>query len=105
MPAVPAVVVMFTTVGTLLGVLMLTIKFALVPSLAIALAIAIVGSGVASIIVPVACAVGFDVLLDETVPLMINVSVPSLILSIVVGTNTFTLVAPTGIVTVVDVVV
>ena len=56
-----------------------------------------------STIVPVAVAVGFDVLLD--VITTVNVSVLSTIVSSIVGTITVTLVAPAGIVTDVVVVV
>ena len=78
-----------------------TVNTALLPSVAVALAIVTVGNDVASMIVPVACACGFNVLLDVTVPVKVNVSAPSLMLSMVVGTLTVAVVAPTGIVTVV----
>ena len=100
-PAVPVVVVIFTTVGTLLGVLNVTVKTAFVPSVAGVVVIAIVGNGVASMIVPVACATGFNVLPEVTVPVNVNVSVPSLMISPVVGILTVTVVAPAGIVIVV----
>ena len=97
----PVVVVMFTTVGTLLGLLNVTVNTALLPSVAVALAIVTVGNDVASMITPVAVATGLAVLLDVTVPVKVNVSVPSLMISPVVGILTATVVAPAGIVTVV----
>jgi hypothetical protein len=71
----------------------------------VALAIVTIGSGVVSTITPVALALGLLVLPEIIVPLKVNVSVPSLMLSVCIGTLTVTLVCPAGIVTVVVVVV
>ena len=98
-PAVPVVVVMFTTVGTLLGVLICTTNTALVPSLAGVLVTDTIGNAVASIIVPVACAEVVWVLVDTNVPVNVNPSVPSLMLSVNALNGTATVVAPAGMVT------
>ena len=103
--ALPLFVLITMVVGTLLGLLNVTTKFASVPSVAVALAIVTVGIGVASIITPVVLAVVLPVLPEVTVAVNTNVSVPSLILSVSVGTFTVTLVAPAGMVTVVFTVV
>ena len=52
------------TVGTLLGLLNVTVNTALLPSVAVALAIVTVGNDVASMIVPVAVATGLAVLVE-----------------------------------------
>ena len=101
MPAVPVVVVMLIVVGTLLGVLMFTTNTAVCPSTTVGLLIATTGNGVASVIVPVAVAAVLAVFVLLTFAFSVNVSVPSLMLSTVVGTLTVTLVCPAGIVTVV----
>ena len=72
-----------------------------IPSVADALAIVTVGNAVASIIVPVPLADVLAVLVEVTFPVKVNVSVPSLMLSIKVETGTTMLVDPAGIVTVV----
>jgi hypothetical protein len=104
-PAVPFDVVTLITVGTLLGLLKVTTKVAVVPSVTVGLLMLTTGNGVLSIIVPVPLAVELLVLVDVIVPFNTNVSVPSIMLSIVAGTFTVTLVAPDGMVTVVVVVV
>jgi hypothetical protein len=96
---------MLTTVGTLLGIFKVTTKVAVAPSVTVGLLMLTTGNGVLSIIVPVPLAVELLVLVDVTVPFNTNVSVPSIRLSIVVGTLTFTVVCPAGMVTAVVVVV
>jgi hypothetical protein len=96
---------MLTTVGTLLGLLKVTTKVAVVPSSTVGLLMLTTGNGVLSIIVPVPLAVELLVLVDVIVPFNTNVSLPSINPSMVVGTLTVTLVAPAGMVTVVVVVV
>jgi hypothetical protein len=104
-PAVPVVVTTLMIVGTLLGLLKAITKPAVLPSNTVTLPIVTIGNGVVSTITPVALALGLLVLPEIIVPLKVNVSVPSLMLSVCVGTLTVTLVCPAGIVTVVVVVV
>ena len=77
---------------------MLTVNTALLPSVIVGLLMVTIGNGVASMITPVAVADVVAVLVDTSVPVKVNVSVPSLILSPVVGTFTVKVVAPAGIV-------
>ena len=97
--------VIFTTVGTLLGLLNVTTNTAGLPSVAGVVVIVTIGNGVASMITPVAVATELAVFVELAVPVTVNVSVPSLMLSMVVGTPTLAVVAPAGIVTVVVTVV
>ena len=100
--AVPLLVVSVIVVGTALGTLMLTTNTAVCPSVTIGLLIVTIGKPVLSIIVPVATIGAVLVVLPEvTVPVNVNVSVPSLMISPVVGILTVTVVAPAGIVIVV----
>ena len=105
MPAVPVIVVTFTTVSTELMPLRVTVNTAGIPSATVGLLIVTVGS--AFVLVMVAVPVGFVLLVvpEVTVPLNVKVSLGSLMASLLVGTLTVTLVCPAGIVTVVVVVV
>ena len=103
--ALALVVVTFTVVSTLLGLLNPTVNTALLPSVTVGLLIVTVGTAVASVIVPVPTALVLAVFVLVTVPFNVNVSVPSLMLSGVVGTVTVTLVCPAGMVIVCVVVV
>ena len=95
-------VVIVIVVGTALGTLMLTTKTTVWPSVTVGLLMVTIGKPVLSIIVPVATIGAVLVVLPEvTVPVKVNVSVPSLIISPIVGILTVTVVAPAGIVTVV----
>ena len=98
-------VVTLIVVGTLLGLLRLTINTAGLPSTVVGLEMVTVGTPSLSVIVPVPVAVVLLVLVDVTFIDKVNVSVDSAVVSFVVGTVTVTLVAPAGIVTVVVVVV
>ena len=100
--ALPLLVLSVIVVGTALGTLILTTKMAVCPSVTVGLPIVNIGKPVLSIIVPIATTGAvLVVLLEVTVPVKVNVSVPSLMISPVVGILTVTVVAPAGIVTVV----
>ena len=100
--ALPLLVLSVIVVGTALGTLILTTKMAVCPSVTVGLPIVTIGKPVLSIIVPIATTGAVLVVLPEvTVPVKVNVSVPSLMISPVVGILTVTVVAPAGIVTVV----
>ena len=105
MPAVPVIVVTFTTVSTELMPLRVTVNTAAVPSATVGLLIVTVGSAFVSVMVAVPVALVLLVLPEVTVPLNVKVSLGSLMASVLVGTLTVTLVCPAGIVTVVVVVV
>ena len=93
------------TVAVALGVLIDTTNCATLPSITVGLLTNIVGNPVMSIIVPVATKVVFTgcaVLLELIVAFIVNVSVLSLMVSVDVVTGTLMLVAPAGMVTVVD---
>ena len=98
-------VVTLIVVGTLLGLLRLTINTAGLPSTVVIFEMVTVGAASLSVMVPVPVAVVLLVLADVTFIDKVNVSVVSAVVSFVVGTVTVTLVAPAGMVTVVVVVV
>ena len=103
--AVPLDVVSVIVVGTLLGLLKLTVKTATLPSTTVGLLMLTVGFGSLSVIVAVPTTVVLAVFVEVTVAPNVKVSVGSAVVSWVVGTFTVTLIAPAGMVTVVVVVV
>ena len=103
--ALPLLVFSVIVVGTLLGLLKLTLKTATLPSVTVGLLMLTVGFKSLSVIVAVPVAVVFAVFVEVTVAPNVKFSVGSAVVSSVVGTLTVTLVAPAGMVIVVVVVV
>ncbi len=102
----PVAVVMLITVSTELTTSILT-GMVTVPAPSLIVTFPIVATGVASLSVMVTVPVGLVLMVLPlvTVPFTVNVSAGSSIVSSKIGTVTFTVVCPAGIVTVVTVVV
>ena len=102
----PGAVAIVITVSTLLAALKVIVNVSVPPSAAVGLLMVSVGKvAVLSVIVPVPLGLVLTVLPLVTVPDSVNVSLPSVKVSAVVGTFTITEVCPAGMVTVVFTVV